>query len=257
MGVRVWRSVLMLAAVTCGLIGSACGALTQEYEYEEEIYLQLDGSATVNVNASVAALVMLRGVDLPLDPKARLDRERLRALFQIAGSPPPRLTLSRRDGRRFVHVSLDVPDVRQLQRQRMFAWSTYRFDRESDSYVFRQRVGAPAAEHSPVSAWTGREMVVFKMHIPSEIPYHNAPSRQTERGNILRWEQPLEARLKGEPLEVEVRMEPESILYSTLLLFGFTVVAAATTFGVVIWWVVRRGRDDDVGPVLSDRPSSG
>jgi hypothetical protein len=88
-------------------------------------------------------------------------------------------------------------------------------------------------------------MVVFKMHIPSEIPYHNAPSRQTERGNILRWEQPLAARLKGEPLDVEVRMEPESILYSTLLLFGATVVAAAITFAVIIWWVVRRGRDSE------------
>jgi hypothetical protein len=257
MGVRVWRSVLIVAAVTGGLIGSACGALTQKYEYEEENYLQLDGSATVNVNASVAALVALRGVDLPLDPKGRLDRERVRALFQMAGSPPPRLTLSRRDGRRFVHVSLDVPDVRRLQRQRMFAWSTYRFDRESESVVYRQRVGAAAAEHSSVAGWTGREMVVFKMHIPSEIPYHNAPSRQTERGNILRWEQPLEARLKGEPLDLEVRMESESILYSTLLLFGLTILAAAITFGVVIWWVVRRGRDDDVGPALSDRPSSG
>ena len=60
-----------------------------------------------------------------------------------------------------------------------------------------------------------------------------------------RWEQPLAARLKGEPLDVEVRMEPESILYSTLLLFGATVVAAAITFAVVIWWVVRRGRDSE------------
>jgi hypothetical protein len=206
--------------------------------------LRLDGSATVNVNASVSSLVALRGVDLPLDPKARLDRDRVRALFTMPGAQAPRLTLSRRDGRRFVHVSLDVPDVRQLQRQRMFAWSTYRFDRESDSFVYRQRVGQPAGQSSPGTDWSGREMVVFKMHIPSEIPYHNAPSRQTERGNILRWEQPLAARLKGEPLDVEVRMEPSSILYSTLLLFGLTIVAAALTFGVVIWWVVRRGRDD-------------
>jgi hypothetical protein len=257
MGVRRRPLVLALAVMACGLIGSACGVLPQEYEYEEEIYLRLDGSATVNVNASVASLVALRGVDLPLDPKARLDRERVRALFQIAGAPPPRLTLSRRDGRRFVHVSVEAPDVRRLQHQRMFAWSTYRFDRESDSFVYRQRVGAPAAASTPSPGWTGHELVVFKMHIPSEIPYHNAPSRKTERGNILRWEQPLAARLKGEPLEVEVRMEPESILYSTLLLFGFTIVAAALTFGVVIWWIVRRGRDDDVGPVLSDRPSSG
>ena len=38
-------------------------------------------------------------------------------------------------------------------------------------------------------------------------------------------------------------MEPESILYTTLLLFGSTIVAAAMAFGVVIWWVARRGRD--------------
>jgi hypothetical protein len=239
--------MFQLAVLVCVVTSASCNALAQKYEYEEEIYLRLDGSATVNVNASVAALVALRGVDLPTDPKARLDRDRVRQLFSVSGAEPPRLTLSRRDGRRFIHISLEVSDVRQLQRQRMFAWSTYRFDRESDSFVYRQRVGAPERQPPAGAGWTGGEMVVFKMHIPSEIPYHNAPSRQTERGNILRWEQPLAARLKGEPLDVEVRMEPESILYSTLLLFGLTVVAAAITFGVVIWWVVRRGRDDDVG----------
>ena len=242
----MFQLAFIVSLATCVLTSAACTVFTPKYEYEEEIYLRLDGSATVNVNASVASLVALRGVDLPADPKARLDRDRVRALFTMPGAQPPRLTLSRRDGRRFVHVSLDVPDVRQLQRQRMFAWSTYRFDRESDSFVYRQRVGAPASQSPPGTGWTGNEMVVFKMHIPSEIPYHNAPSRQTERGNILRWEQPLAARLNGEPLDVEVRMESSSILYSTLLLFGITVVAAALTFGIVIWWVVRRGRDDDV-----------
>jgi hypothetical protein len=246
MPVRLFQLAFVVCLVTCVMTGAACGVFAQNYEYEEEIYLRLDGSATVNVNASVASLVALRGADLPVDPKARLDRDRVRELFSMPGAQPPRLTLSRRDGRRFVHVSLDVPDVRQLQRQRMFAWSTYRFDRESDGFVYRQRVGTPARQSSDSIGWKGSEQVVFKMHIPSEIPYHNAPSRQTERGNILRWEQPLADRLKGEPLDVEVRMEPESILYSTLLLFGGTVVAAAITFGLVIWWVVRRGRDDDV-----------
>jgi hypothetical protein len=245
MRVRVWRSRLVLAAVTCGLIGSACGVLAPKYEYEEEIYLRLDGSATVNVNASVASLVALRGADLPLDPEARLDRGRVRALFQAPGAEAPRLTLSRRNRRRFVHVSIEVPDVRQMQRQPMFAWSTYQFTRDGESVLFRQHVGAPAGKTVDEPAWTGGEMVVFKMHIPSEIPYHNAPSRKTERGNILRWEQPLAARLKGEPLDVEVRMEPESILYSTLMLFGLTIVAAAMTFGLVIWWIARRGRESE------------
>jgi hypothetical protein len=141
-------------------------------------------------------------------------------------------------------VSIEVPDVRQMSRQPMFAWSTYQFTKDSDSVLFRQHVGAPAATAAS-SAWTGREMVVFKMHLPSEIPYHNAPSRKTERGNILRWEQPLASRLKGEPLDLEVRMEPESILYSTLVLFGLTIVAAAMTFGLVIWWIARRGRESE------------
>jgi hypothetical protein len=242
---RVWRFALVPVVVMCALIGSACGVLAQKYEYEEEMYLRLDGSATVNVNASVASLVALRGVELPVDPKARLDRGRLRALFQVPGASPPRVTLSRHDGRRFVHVSLEIPDVRQMQRHPMFAWSTYRFDRDSDSIVYRQRVGSPAVKTADRDGWTGRELIVFKMHIPSEIPYHNAPSKKTERGNILRWEQSLAARLKGEPLDLEVRMEPESILYTTLLLFGFTIVAAALTFGLVLWWVVRRGRESE------------
>ena len=246
MRLSAFTPALVAVAAVCALTSASCNALAQKYEYEEEIYLNLDGSATVNVNASVAALVALHGVELPLDPRARLDRDRVRALYQIAGAPPPQLTFSRRDGRRFVHVSLDVPDVRQLQRQRMFAWSTYRFDREGDTVVFRQRVGAPGTRAAEAVPWSGGEQVVFKMHIPSEIPFHNAPSRRTERGNILRWEQPLEARLRGEPLDVEVRMESESILYSTLWLFGFPVLAAAMTFAVVIWWVARRGREDDV-----------
>jgi hypothetical protein len=44
-------------------------------------------------------------------------------------------------------------------------------------------------------------------------------------------------------------MEPDSILYSTLLLFGATIILAAIAFGVVIWRVARHGRDEvEAGP---------
>ena len=46
-------------------------------------------------------------------------------------------------------------------------------------------------------------------------------------------------------------MEPRSILYSTLLLFGGTVLAAAATFAIVIWLIARKGRAAD-----ATRPSS-
>ena len=226
---------------------TACGGvLKKKYEYEEEIYLLLDGTATVNVNASVASLAALRGADLPVDPGARVDRRRVRALFEGPGVTVTRVSLSRRNRRRFVHVGLDVADIKQLGRVAPFSWSTYEFARQGDVFVYRQVVGKPTGKPIGDVGWNGNEAVMFKMHLPSEIPYHNAPSKRTERGNILEWEQPLADRLRGVPVDVQVSLEPETILYTTLLLFGTTIIAAAATFGVLLWWVWRRGRPEPV-----------
>jgi hypothetical protein len=239
-------AVLVVLCLVTAIVTAACGGvLGKKYEYEEEIYLFLDGTAIVNVNASVASLVALRGADLPLDPESRVDRRRVRAFFEGPGATVTAITLSRRNGRRFVHVGMNVADVRQLPRLGAFRWSTYRFEREGDLVVYKQTVGKPEGRPLADVGWTGSEAVMFKMHLPSQIPYHNAPSKRVERGNILEWEQPLAERLRGVPIDVEVRMEPESILYTTLLLFGSTVVAAAVVFAAVIWWVWRRGREPE------------
>ena len=232
----------------CGTLASACGGglLEPKYEYEEEVYLDLDGSATLNLNASVPALVALHGVDLPTDPRARLDRAKVRALFARPGSPAT-LSVSRRNGRRFVHVSIDVPDVRQLSAIQPFSWSTYRINRDSDRVDYQQVVGSAAAgataDRPEVRnvGWDGGEIVAFRMHVPSEILFHNSSSG-VRRGNIVEWEQGLSSRLQGEPLELRVQMAPESILHNTLLLFGSTIVAAAAVFACLIWWIARRGR---------------
>ncbi len=120
------RRVAIALAVACAIAATACGGgiFTQHYEYEEELYLQLDGSATAYVNASIPALVALRGADLNVDPRSRPERERLRTLFTAPGARVTTPTFSRRDGRRFVHVRIDVDDVRQLARMAPFAWST-------------------------------------------------------------------------------------------------------------------------------------
>jgi hypothetical protein len=36
-------------------------------------------------------------------------------------------------------------------------------------------------------------------------------------------------------------MQSQSILYTTLWLFGLTFIAVALAFVTVIWWIVRRG----------------
>ena len=236
------RTLLLLLLAAAGAFAAGCsGVLKPEYEYEEELYLSLDGSATLNVNASVAALVALRGVDLDVDPRARIDRERVRSLFEGPGVTVTRVSLSRRDGRRFVHVGLEVEDVRRLSQVPRFAWSVYRLERRGDVMEYRQAVGPAAGAAVGDVGWSGEEMVSFRMHIPSVVPFHNSPGG-LERGNIVTWEQSLSERLQGTPLAMQVNMEPESILYSTLLLFGATIVAAAAVFAIVIWLVARRGR---------------
>lgn len=245
---RATRRAPLVVALLCALAVSACSGelLRKEYEYEEELYLSLDGSATLNVNASVAALVALRGAGLAVDPLARIDRNRVRALFEGPGVEDVDVSLSRRDGRRFVHVSVEIGDVRRASQLAPFAWSAYRFERKGGAFHFRQTVGRSAGRLVGDVGWTGQEMVVFKMHLPSEIRFHNAPSGEVERGNILEWEQPLIDRLHGAPLDLQVQLETESILFTTLLLFGSTVAAAGAAFGLVVWWIARRGRESDM-----------
>lgn len=238
---------LLLLAVLVPAIGVGCagGAFKPDYEYEEELYLSLDGSATLNVYASVASLVALRGAALDPDPRARIDREAVRAFFD-APALPVAVTLSRRDGRRFVNVSVEVDDVRELSRLAPFAWSSYHFARRDEVLEFRQTVGAPvpnrAGQVSGPLPWAGSELVAFRVHLPSAIVFHNAPSGEILRGNILVWEQPLAHRLAGRPLELQVNLEPTSILARTLLLFAGTILAAAAALAGVIWWISRRGR---------------
>jgi len=238
--------VALCAVLCCSTLSAGCsgGVLKPQYEYEEELYLDLDGSATLNLNASIPALVALHGIDLPTDPRARIDREKIRALFARPGSPAA-LSVSRRDGRRFVHVSVDVPDLRQLSAIQPFSWSTYEFTRDNDRADYRQIVGSAAARDIGSVGWDGEELVAFRMHIPSEILFENSDA-DVRRGNIVEWEQPLSSRLRSEPLELRVQMAPESILYNTLLLFGSTIVAAVAAFAAVLWWIARRGRHNDV-----------
>jgi hypothetical protein len=237
------RSRVPLVLVVALLLSACAGRLVKkQYEYEEELYLGLDGSATLNVNASVPALVALRGAELNPSPRVRFERERIRAFFDGPGVTVTALSSSRRYGRRFVHVSMDVADVRSLQRVAPFAWSTYRFAREGDIYEFKQVVGAPAAKKMGDVGWNGSELVAFRMHLPSKIAYHNAPSHRTERGNILEWEQTLADRMRGTPVDIDVQIETQSILARTLLLFGSTIVAAFATLAAIIWWVARSGQ---------------
>ena len=109
---RIGAAMALLAALA--LSGAACSRseLFRQYQYEEDVYLSLDGSATVYVNSSVAALDALRGASFDTSSNAAIDRDAVRAWFTTPVTHVTRRpTLSRRSGRRFVHVRLDADDV--------------------------------------------------------------------------------------------------------------------------------------------------
>ena len=237
----------MLAAIA----SAACrSAFARKYEYDEEIYLALDGTATVYLNASVPALVALRGVDLDVDPRARLDRTRVRALFETPVTHVASVTTSRRENRRYVHLRMEVDDVRRLGEAAPFAWSSYALGRQNDMLVYKQLVGRSAGRQVGNVGWNGDELVAFRLHLPSRVPFHNSPAGEIERGNIIVWAQPLAERLEGAPVDIEVHLETQSILVRTLTLFAMTVVLAAATFALAIWWV-RRSKKTSQFPVSS------
>ena len=234
---RLSLALLLLSV----LVSLACeNVITRKYEYEEEVFLALDGSATVHVNASVPALVALRGFKLPLDPSARLDRMVVRDLYNTPVSSVESVTLSRKEGRRYVHLRLDVPDIRRLHEGLPFAWSTYRYLEGDASFEFGQDITAAAGHDVGNVGWNGDELIAVRVHLPSVVTDQNSPSRKVERGNIVVWEQPLAERLKGTPLEIQASMEKESILFRTLALFGAMAVLAAATFVGFIWFVKTR-----------------
>jgi hypothetical protein len=189
----------------------------------------------------VPALVALRDAPLPLDPAARLDRNVVRAFYEGPGTSVGSVSLSRREGRRYVHVRLEVDDIRRLSELAPFAWSRYRFVDRGGLWVFTQELSAAAGKDVGEVGWQGDELIAVRLHLPSRIPFHNAPSRTVERGNILSYEQPLTARAKGEPLSIEVHMEQDSILFQTLALFAGMALLALAALALFIWWVRRMG----------------
>jgi hypothetical protein len=239
LGLLVWGAafgVVLMGASACGT-----GGLFHHYEYEEELYLSLDGSATLYVNSSLAALNALRGTSFDASPTGRIDRDEVRRYFETAVTHVTRNpSTSRRANRRFVHVRMDVPDIRRLPEAPPFAWSIYRFTRKGSLYSYTQRVAGAAGTAPAHAGWNGHELVAFRLHVPSKIAWHNTGTT-VKRGNILVWEQSLEDRLRGVPLTLEARMETQSILYRTLWLFATTFAAVAVTFGLLIWWILRRG----------------
>jgi hypothetical protein len=245
-----------VARLAAGLLAACLAACSNpfapEYEYDEQIYLSVSGQATVVVNSSLVALVALRGANIDAAYDTKEDRASIRRLYESGGCTVD--SVSRfwsRHGRRFVQVQVSTDDVRTLSKCALTSWSTYELGPKKDAgnvLTFRQVAGPPSGKPPAAAKWNGSELVAFKLHAPSRIHFQNVRNLQdgtpgnTERGNILTWEQRLADRLAGAPIEMHVEMDSTSILYTTLWLFVGAFAAAVLMLGLIIWWTIRRGR---------------
>ena len=248
-------AAVVIAAITLLTVaGCRGGLLGKQYEYEEDLTLDVDGSATLVVNASLPALSALRGLAVPTDPEERFRPDEIRALFDTPVTDVTRVSRPwTRNGRRFVQIRMEVSDVRRLSEAPPFAWSTYDLQVKDDRRIFTQTVGPSALKPGSLQnyGWDGSEIVAFRLHLPSKILHHTARDLDTNepseasRGNILAWEQHLSDRLDGQPVQILVEMETGSILYTTLWLFAGAFTTAVVVLVLLIWWTMRKGRDKD------------
>jgi len=175
-------AVLLLAALAQVACGSTSGIFGKQYEYEEDLTVSLDGSATVVVNTSLAALVALRGVDIDTTPSGRMDSDRLRAAYRSPVTEVTRVSRPwRRDGRRFVQIRVEVQDIRRLHEAAPFAWSRYDLRQENGASIFTQ-VRLPLAQGAPpslpITAFSG-----FTCGAP--LPNSKGAATATRTANVL------------------------------------------------------------------------
>ena len=228
MPLAAWRARCALLLPLLMLVGCS-GLAASAYEYEETVEVFLDGSAVATVTASLAALSVLRGAPFEPETLQMPDDSTLRQLAQGPGARVTALERYQQTGRPFVSIRVEIEDVQNLARLPVFGWSLYQFLERPDRFEVRQIVGPPPPSATTWDGWQGDERVSFQLHLPSPVSVHSSP-RRPQRGKVLLWEQSLDARLRGAPLDLQALMPKDAIVRRTMWLFGVTVSSVIVVF---------------------------
>ena len=190
---RAGGNFYYIIGATCGSCALSCsrcccrrvvgcgGGLFRQYEYEEEMYLSLDGTRDdlreqLGAGAERAARRVVRY------------RGRARASIATAVRAVLHDAVTRVDARE--HVAPQQPAVRPRAhrgRRRAARWPRRRRSRgrrtrsnAGRSVVYRQAVGAASSSATGRDGrgWNGDELVAFRLHLPSRSSYHNAGAEQ-------------------------------------------------------------------------------
>lgn len=213
------------------------------YEYEHEIWLNVDGSGTIEVTGRPALWTAFKSLPLPEGADPEATRRAARELLERSGLEVRRVTLTKRRGRPYLHVIADFRDVNRISYTPAFPDLRVGLRREAG------RLHLDGSWQRPIEALPGGEgdregTMAVRFHLPSKVYGHRNAAFGVERGNILGWVQETGAALDGGRLEFGAEMDERSILSSTVMLFAGAVMLAVLLLSAALWAVVRRGRKD-------------
>lgn len=217
----------MRVALVLLLSLTACTA----YEYEEEIFLEMDGSGRFRISGSCEAL----GALLPL---GEVSTDRVRSYFDEPHIELESVRKTERDGRNFIHVGGRFSDWNRLCDHPAFSGRDCSLSEGPEFLELESTIPRPKNTSYPSDA---EASIAFRFHFPSTVRFHNS-RYGIERGNIVRWQRTMNEHLRGDPLRIRVRFEKRSVLETTVLvlLTAAGLVAVAVTSVIVL--MVRKGR---------------
>jgi hypothetical protein len=210
------------------------------YEYEHELWLDVDGSGRVNVTGRPELWAAFKGLAVGGDEDSI--QQRARDLFERSGLRVRKVDVTHRGGRAYLYVAAAFDDVNKLAGTPAFP--DLRIALRPDDGRLRLQ-GSWQRPPSPVLAGAGAHddgLMAVRLHLPSKIYQHENAADGVERGNILVWRQDVAAALGGKELAFGAVLDRRSIFYSTVGLFAGAVALALALLGVMVYIVRKKGQ---------------
>lgn len=207
-------------------------AACESYEYEEEVFLETDGSGNIRISGTQELLGVIHDVEAPAVSS-------MRAHFEDPALRIDSVRETSRDGRRYIHVQGRFEDFNALCRHPAFRARDCGLRREDDELSLFLSVPAITAEMP--SHVEPDDVLAFRFHFPSSVRFHNSRD-DIERGNIIRWQRTAEELFGGDELSIEARFERRSVLATTVIILGTALGIVVLTASIALYWMTRKGR---------------
>ena len=235
MGHHGTAPLLLTLLVPWALALPACTS----YEYEEEVFLEVDGSGRLRVSGSSEILEAFHALNR-LNGADRGSASSMTSRFEGPGFELDSVRETEREGRIFVHVQGRFADWNELCAHPAFADRKCRLDVTDDDEL-ELYLTLPVPEGDIPEGVSPDATIALRFHFPSTVRYYNSRS-DIERGNIVGWQRTAAEHFDATELVVEARFERRSVLATTVVILGTAVVVVLFSVALALFLMVRKGR---------------